>query len=73
MSINIIFLGTAGSVPTPNRSLPAIIIKHQNEQIFFDCGEGTQRQIIKAKTGLHKKMKILISHLHGDHFLGLPG
>ena len=73
MSINITFLGTAGSVPTTNRSLPAIIIKRQNEQIFFDCGEGTQRQIIKAKTGLHKKMKILISHLHGDHVLGLPG
>jgi ribonuclease Z len=73
MSINVIFLGTAGSVPTLNRSLPAIIIKLQNEQIMFDCGEGTQRQILKVKTGFHKKMKILISHLHGDHVLGLPG
>ncbi|MCW3996949.1 MAG: ribonuclease Z [Candidatus Bathyarchaeota archaeon] len=73
MSINVIFLGTAGSVPTLNRSLPAIIIKLQNEQIMFDCGEGTQRQILKVKIGFHKKMKILISHLHGDHVLGLPG
>ncbi len=73
MSINITFLGTAGSVPTSNRSLPAIIIKRQNEQIMFDCGEGVQRQIIRAQTGFHKKMKILISHLHGDHVLGLPG
>jgi ribonuclease Z len=73
MSINVFFLGTAGSVPTLNRSLPAIIIKRQNEQIMFDCGEGTQRQILKSQTGFHKKMKILISHLHGDHVLGLPG
>jgi len=73
MSMNIIFLGTAGSIPTIDRSLSAIILKRQNEQIMFDCGEGTQRQMLKAKTGFHKKMKILISHLHGDHVLGLPG
>lgn len=73
MSIKIIFLGTAGSVPTPNRNLSAIIIKRQNEQILLDCGEGTQRQIIKAQTGFHKKLKILITHLHGDHVLGIPG
>ncbi len=73
MSINVTFLGTAGSVPTPNRSLSAIIIKRQGEQIMFDCGEGTQRQILKAQTGFHKKMKIFITHLHGDHVLGLPG
>lgn len=73
LSINVVFLGTAGSVPTPNRSLTSIILKRQNEQIMFDCGEGTQRQILIAQTGFHKKMKILISHLHGDHVLGLPG
>jgi ribonuclease Z len=73
MSINITFLGTAGSVPTPNRNLSAIIIRRKNEQIMFDCGEGTQRQMIKAQTGFHKKLKILITHLHGDHVLGLPG
>lgn len=73
MSIKITFLGTAGSVPTPNRNLPAIFMKRQNEQIMFDCGEGTQRQMIRAQTGFHKKLKILISHLHGDHVLGIPG
>jgi ribonuclease Z len=73
MSLQIIFLGTAGTVPTPKRSLPAIIIQRKGEQIMFDCGEGAQRQMIRAKTGFHKKMKIFISHMHGDHVLGLPG
>jgi ribonuclease Z len=73
MSLRIIFLGTAGSVPTQKRSLPAIIIQRKGEQIMFDCGEGVQRQMIRAKAGFHKKMKIFISHMHGDHVLGLPG
>jgi ribonuclease Z len=71
--MRVIFLGTAGSVPTPARSLPAVLIKRQNEQIMFDCGEGAQRQMTKAKAGFHKKTKIFISHMHGDHVLGLPG
>ena len=71
--MRIIFLGTAGSVPTVERSLPAVVVKRQNEQLMFDCGEGTQRQMIRAKVGFHKKMKIFISHMHGDHVLGLPG
>ena len=73
MSMRIIFLGTAGSVPTTERSLPAVLIKRQNEQVMFDCGEGVQRQMIKAKAGFHKKTKIFVSHMHGDHVLGLPG
>jgi len=73
MSLNIIFLGTAGSVPTTKRSLPAILIQRKGEQIMFDCGEGAQRQMIKAKISFHKKMKVFITHMHGDHVLGLPG
>ncbi|MBE0520266.1 ribonuclease Z [Candidatus Bathyarchaeota archaeon] len=73
MSLRVIFLGTAGSVPTPKRSLPAILIQRKGEQLMFDCGEGVQRQMMKAKTGFHKKMKIFVSHMHGDHVLGLPG
>jgi ribonuclease Z len=73
MSMSVIFLGTAGSVPTPARSLPAVLLKRQNEQLMFDCGEGVQRQMIRAKVGFHKKTKIFISHMHGDHVLGLPG
>jgi ribonuclease Z len=73
MSLRVVFLGTAGSVPTPKRSLPAILIQRKGEQIMFDCGEGVQRQMIKAKTGFHRKMKVFITHMHGDHVLGLPG
>ena len=72
MSLNVIFLGTAASVPTVNRALPSVAIKRKNEILMFDCGEGVQRQMIRARVGLHKKMKIFISHLHGDHLLGLP-
>ncbi len=73
MSIRVIFLGTGGSIPTPKRSLPAILIQRKGEQIMFDCGEGVQRQMIKAKGSFHKKMRIFITHMHGDHVLGLPG
>jgi ribonuclease Z len=73
MSIRVIFLGTGGSVPTVARSLPAVLMKRQGEQLMFDCGEGVQRQMVKAKVGFHRKMKIFVSHMHGDHVLGLPG
>jgi ribonuclease Z len=73
MSIRVTFLGTAGSIPTQARSLPAVVIKRQNEQLMFDCGEGVQRQMMKAKVSFHKTTKIFISHMHGDHVLGLPG
>ncbi len=73
MSMRVIFLGTSASVPTLKRSLASLIVHRKNEQLMFDCGEGTQRQMLKADTGFHKRMKIFISHLHGDHVLGLPG
>jgi len=73
MSMRIIFLGTAGSIPTLKRNLPAVLVCRKNDQILFDCGEGVQRQMLMAKTGFHKKMKIFLSHMHGDHVLGLPG
>jgi ribonuclease Z len=73
MSMWVTFLGTAASVPTPERSLPAVLLQRGNEQLLFDCGEGAQRQMVKAKVGFHKKLKVFISHMHGDHVLGLPG
>lgn len=73
MILRIVFLGTAASVPTNDRSLPSIIIRREGDILMFDCGEGTQRQMIKAKIGLNRKMAIFITHMHGDHVLGLPG
>lgn len=73
MSIRIVFLGTGAAVPTAQRSLPAVLLQRANEQILFDCGEAAQRQMILAKAGLHKKLGIFITHMHGDHVLGLPG
>ncbi len=73
MSIRVVFLGTSGSVPTLKRSLPAMVVQCPREQWMFDCGENVQRQMMQSKTSFHKKMKILITHLHGDHVLGLPG
>jgi len=71
--MRLIFLGTSAAVPTLKRSLPATILQSSMEQWIFDCGENTQRQMMTAKISFHKKTKIFLSHLHGDHILGLPG
>ena len=68
MSLRVIFLGTAGSVPTPKRSLPAIVIQRKGELLIFDCGEGIQRQMIQARVGFHRKTRVFITHMHADHF-----
>lgn len=73
MSLRVVFLGTSGSVPTLKRGLPAVMVQCPRDQWMFDCGEGVQRQMMGAKVSFHRKMKILITHLHGDHVLGLPG
>jgi ribonuclease Z len=73
MSLSAVFLGTGGSVPTVKRGLPAILIQREGEQIMFDCGEGVQRQMVKARCGFHRVTKVFITHMHGDHLLGLPG
>jgi ribonuclease Z len=73
MSIRVVFLGTSGSVPTLKRSLPAVVVQCPRDQWMFDCGENVQRQMMQAKVSFHRKMKIFITHLHGDHVLGLPG
>lgn len=73
MSIRVVFLGTSGSVPTLKRSLPSMVIQCPKEIWMFDCGENTQRQMMKAKVSFHKKLKVFLTHLHGDHVLGLPG
>ncbi len=71
--INVTFLGTGSSIPTARRSHPATLLKYKAENILVDCGEGTQRQFRHAHLNPCKITKILISHWHGDHVLGLPG
>ncbi|HJN56394.1 MAG: ribonuclease Z [Candidatus Woesearchaeota archaeon] len=71
--MQILFLGTSSMVPTKERNQSAVLVSYGSEGILVDCGEGTQRQLKIAGVKLTKITKILISHLHGDHVLGLPG
>jgi len=71
--IKLTFLGTGSAIPTARRNHPAFYLQYKNENILIDCGEGTQRQFRKAKLNPCKITKILITHWHGDHVLGLPG
>lgn len=67
------FLGTGGSVPTKRRNLSSFALRTDAELVMFDCGEGTQKQFLVAKLGFNRETKVLISHMHADHILGLPG
>jgi ribonuclease Z len=67
-----VFLGTAGATPTVDRGSPAILIARGGERVLVDCGEGTQRQLMRS-VGLAHIGTVLLTHLHGDHYLGLPG
>jgi ribonuclease Z len=71
--MKITFLGTSSMVPTKNRNTTSILINYKSENILIDCGEGTQRQLKIKKLSPSKITKILITHWHGDHILGLPG
>lgn len=67
------FLGTSYAVPTKRRNHSAIWITHEGESILLDCGEGTQRQFKKAELNAMKITKLVLTHWHGDHILGIPG
>lgn len=71
--IKITFLGTGSMVPTKERNHMAALVSYKDENILVDCGEGTQRQLRLADISPTKVTKILISHWHGDHVLGIPG
>jgi ribonuclease Z len=71
--MRIIFLGTGGSIPTRERGSPAIAIMRKREVILFDCGEGTQHRMAAAHVSFNRPTRIFVTHLHGDHVLGLPG
>ena len=72
MDLSLFFAGTAGSVPSARRGLPALLIRRGGERILIDCGEGTQRQLVRS-VGLTDLTDIFLTHLHADHWLGLPG
>ena len=72
MDLDVVFLGTAGSAPTAGRGLPATLIRRGGERLLFDCGEGTQRQLLRS-IGLVDLEEVFVTHYHADHFLGLPG
>ncbi len=71
--MDLTFLGTGGSVPTTKRNTVSIALRLGPEVLMFDCGEGTQRQLMASSVSFMKITSIFITHLHGDHFLGLPG
>jgi ribonuclease Z len=71
--IELTFLGTGSAVPTARRNHPSMLLKYKEENILFDCGEGTQKQIRIAKLNPCKITRILLTHWHGDHIFGLPG
>ncbi|HEX5146591.1 MAG TPA: ribonuclease Z [Conexibacter sp.] len=72
MDLSLFFAGTAGSVPTARRGLPGLLLRRGADRILFDCGEGTQRQLLRS-VGLMDLTDVFITHFHADHWLGLPG
>jgi ribonuclease Z len=72
MDLSIFFAGTAGSAPTARRGLPSLLVRRGADRIMFDCGEGTQRQLVST-VGLTELTEIYLTHYHADHWLGLPG
>ena len=73
VDLDVVFLGTAGSTPTARRAPSATLIRRGGERILLDCGEGTQRQLLRSRIGLVDLDVVLFSHYHADHVLGLPG
>jgi ribonuclease Z len=73
MDLWVTFIGTAASVPTAGRGTSATLVVRGGSRVLIDCGEGTQRQFLRSGLGLVDLDAILLTHLHGDHYLGLPG
>src|SRR5436305_6583159 len=72
MDLSVFFAGTSGSIPTVRRGLPALLVRRGGDRILFDCGEGTQRQLVRS-VGLTDLDEVFLTHFHADHWLGLPG
>src|SRR4030042_3949963 len=71
--IKLYFLGTSAQIPSANRNHSSILLTYEGENILIDCGEGTQRQFRIAKLNPGKITRLLITHWHSDHVLGIPG
>jgi ribonuclease Z len=72
MDLSLFFAGTSASAPSARRGMPAILVRRGGDRILFDCGEGTQRQLTSS-VGLADITDVFLTHLHADHWLGLPG
>ncbi|MDX6407261.1 MAG: ribonuclease [Gaiellaceae bacterium] len=73
MDLDLVFLGTAGSMPTAQRAPAALLVRRGGDRLLFDCAEGTQRQLLRSAVGLVELEEIFVTHFHADHILGLPG
>jgi ribonuclease Z len=73
VDLDLVFLGTSGSMPTANRAPTALLVRRGGERLLFDCAEGTQRQLLRSSIGLVELREIFLTHYHADHYLGLPG
>jgi ribonuclease Z len=73
VDLDLVFLGTAGSTPTAQRAASATLVRRGGDRLLFDCAEGTQRQLLRSDVGLVELPEIFLTHLHADHYLGLPG
>jgi len=73
MDLGVVFLGTSGSVPTARRAPSSLLLRRGGERLLIDCGEGTQRQLLRCSVGLVELSEIFLTHYHADHYLGLPG
>jgi ribonuclease Z len=73
VDLDVVFLGTSGSMPSAQRAPSATLVRRGGERLLFDCAEGTQRQLLRSDIGLVDIDDIFLTHFHADHFLGLPG
>ena len=71
--MKIIFLGTSAAIPTSSRGLSSIAIQRGGELLLFDAGEGMQRNFLRARLGINRKMKLFVTHMHADHCVGILG
>jgi ribonuclease Z len=73
VDLDVVFLGTSASAPTAGRAPTALLVRRGGDRLLFDCGEGTQRQLMRSTLGLPDLEAIYLTHYHADHTLGLPG